>query len=70
MSAGTPTFTPNSVERLVVGVSFLGIIFYGAVLIINFARFVISWRRQRRVLPRPAAVLPVEALYPDAWSVD
>jgi hypothetical protein len=61
MSAGTPTFTPNSVERLVVGVSFLGIIFYGAVLIINAARFVISWRRQRRLLPRPAAVLPVAA---------
>jgi len=61
MSAGTPTFTPNSVERLVVGVSFYGIIFFSAVLIIGAARFVISWRDQRRLLPRPAAVLPVAA---------
>ena len=57
-------------EWLVVRVSFYGIIFFSVVLIIGAIRFVISWRNQRQVLPRPAAVLPVEALYPDAWSVD
>ena len=70
MSAGTQRSTPSSVEWLVVRVSFYGIIFFSAVLIIGAVRFVVSWRNQRRVLPRPAAVLPVEALYPDAWSVD
>jgi hypothetical protein len=49
------------VERLVEGPKFYGIIFFSAVLIIGAARFVISWRSQRRVLPRPAAVLPVAA---------
>ena len=55
-------------EWLVVRVSFYGIIFFSAVLIIGAVRFVVSWRNQRRVLPRPAAVLPVEAIisYPDA----
>ena len=57
-------------EWLVEGAGFYGIIFFSAVLIIGAVRFVVSWRNQRRVLPRPAAVLPVEALYPDAWSVD
>ena len=70
MSAGTQRSTPSSVEWLVVRVSFYGIIFFSAVLIIGAVRFVVSWRNQRRVLPRPAAVMPVEALYPDAWSVD
>ena len=55
-------------EWLVVRVSFYGIIFFSAVLIIGAVRFVVSWRNQRRVLPRPAAVLPAEAFisYPDA----
>ncbi len=76
MSAGTQRSTPSSVEWLVVRISFYGIIFFSAVLIIGAARFVISWRSQRRVLPRPAAILPVEATavlpveaiisYPDA----
>ena len=61
MSAGTQRSTPSSVEWLVVRVSFYGIIFFSAVLIIGAARFLISWRNQRRVLPRPATILPVEA---------
>ena len=67
MSAGTQRSTPSSV---VVGVSFYGIIFFSAVLIIGAARFVISWRSQRRVLPRPAAVLPVEATAVQALPVE
>ena len=39
MSAGTPRSTPSSVEWLVVKVSFYGIIFFSAVLIIGAARF-------------------------------